>query len=209
MAAHQAPPSLGFSRQEYWSGLPFPSPMHESEKWKWSRSERSIVTPQSRWQDVQAIYWVKCLQRIKKRQSRAGGVKLLTTMQVWHLWKERGKEGGSDRKSLCLQHCSEEAVADWWGALNKVCPLEESYMGWNGGPALVPLPCSVIAESSLERPWSWCEFCGRSKGWKLSASYILCSVFSWNEISAVHFCGCYGGDSLAGEMVRIRLANKE
>ena len=31
MAAHQAPPSLGFSRQEYWSGLPFPSPMHESE----------------------------------------------------------------------------------------------------------------------------------------------------------------------------------
>ena len=38
MAAHQAPPSLGLSRQEHWSGLPFPSPMHESEKWKWSRS---------------------------------------------------------------------------------------------------------------------------------------------------------------------------
>ena len=31
-AAHQAPPSLGFSMQEHWSGLPFPSPMHESEK---------------------------------------------------------------------------------------------------------------------------------------------------------------------------------
>ena len=30
-AAHQAPPSLGFSRQEHWSGLPFPSPMQESE----------------------------------------------------------------------------------------------------------------------------------------------------------------------------------
>ena len=29
--AHQIPPSLGFSRQEHWSGLPFPSPMHESE----------------------------------------------------------------------------------------------------------------------------------------------------------------------------------
>ena len=24
--AHQAPPSMGFSRQESWSGLPFPSP---------------------------------------------------------------------------------------------------------------------------------------------------------------------------------------
>ena len=29
--SHQAPPSLGFSRQEHWSGLPFLSPMHESE----------------------------------------------------------------------------------------------------------------------------------------------------------------------------------
>ena len=36
-AAHQAPLSLRFSRQEHWNGLQFPSPMHESEKWKWSR----------------------------------------------------------------------------------------------------------------------------------------------------------------------------
>ena len=34
-------PSLGFSRQEHLSGLPFPSPMHKSEKWKWSRSVMS------------------------------------------------------------------------------------------------------------------------------------------------------------------------
>ena len=31
-AAPQAPPSLRFSRQDHWSGLPFPSPMHENEK---------------------------------------------------------------------------------------------------------------------------------------------------------------------------------
>ena len=30
--AHQAPLFMGFSRQKYLSGLPFPSPMHESEK---------------------------------------------------------------------------------------------------------------------------------------------------------------------------------
>ena len=41
-AAYQAPPSLGFSRQEHWSGLPFLSPMHESEKWKWSHSVVSV-----------------------------------------------------------------------------------------------------------------------------------------------------------------------
>ena len=45
MAAHQAPPSLGFSRQEHWSRLPPPSPVHESEKWKWSRS---VVSDSSR-----------------------------------------------------------------------------------------------------------------------------------------------------------------
>ena len=44
-AAHQAPLSLGFSRQEHWSGLPVPSPMHESEKWKWSCS---VVSDSSR-----------------------------------------------------------------------------------------------------------------------------------------------------------------
>ena len=41
MAAHQAPLSLGFSRQEHWSGLPFPSPMHESE----SESEAAQSCP--------------------------------------------------------------------------------------------------------------------------------------------------------------------
>ena len=49
-AAHQAPPALGFSRQGHWSGLPFPSPMHESEKGKWSRS---VVSNSSRPQGLQ------------------------------------------------------------------------------------------------------------------------------------------------------------
>ena len=32
-AAYQAPPSMGFSRQKYWSGVPLPSP-------KWSHAEQ-------------------------------------------------------------------------------------------------------------------------------------------------------------------------
>ena len=28
-AAYQVPPSMGFSRQEYWSGMPLPSPPSE------------------------------------------------------------------------------------------------------------------------------------------------------------------------------------
>ena len=31
MAAHQAPPALGFSRQEHWSGLPLPSLVQHEE----------------------------------------------------------------------------------------------------------------------------------------------------------------------------------
>ena len=36
-AAHQASPSMGFSRQEYWSGVPLPSP-------PWSRSYSFMIT---------------------------------------------------------------------------------------------------------------------------------------------------------------------
>ena len=43
-AAHQAPPSLGFSRQEHWSGSPFPSPMHACMLSCFSRV-RLCVTP--------------------------------------------------------------------------------------------------------------------------------------------------------------------
>ena len=32
-------------RQEHWNGLPFPSPVHESKKWKWSRSVVSDSSP--------------------------------------------------------------------------------------------------------------------------------------------------------------------
>ena len=37
--AHQAPPSMGFSRQEYWSGVPLPSP-----EWTWKQSKTQILT---------------------------------------------------------------------------------------------------------------------------------------------------------------------
>ena len=50
--AHQVPLSLGFSRQEHWSGLPFPSPMHESEK---SKGSCSVVSDSQRPHGLQPI----------------------------------------------------------------------------------------------------------------------------------------------------------
>ena len=40
--AYQAPPSMGFSRQQYWSGVPLPSPNHFAMK---QQIPRSVVTP--------------------------------------------------------------------------------------------------------------------------------------------------------------------
>ena len=39
-AAYQAPPSLGFSRQEHWSGLPFPSP---KDTYRWLIKHKNIL----------------------------------------------------------------------------------------------------------------------------------------------------------------------
>ena len=45
-------PSLGFVRQEHWSGSPFPSPVHASEKGKGSRS---VVSDSSRPHGLQPL----------------------------------------------------------------------------------------------------------------------------------------------------------
>ena len=44
-AAHQTPPSMGFSRQEYRSGVPLPSPIEGSRTLLFESRERSIFQP--------------------------------------------------------------------------------------------------------------------------------------------------------------------
>ena len=77
-AANQASPSLGFSWQEHWSGLPFPSPMHESEKWS-----RSVMSNSSDPMDcsppgssVHGIFQARILERVaisfSRESSRSG-----------------------------------------------------------------------------------------------------------------------------------------
>ena len=57
-ATHQAPPSMGFSRQEYWSGVPLPSPEPSLSTWQlspWSEKQLkcyisvsfSLIIPQN------------------------------------------------------------------------------------------------------------------------------------------------------------------
>ena len=60
--AHQAPPSMGFSRQESWSGLPFPSPMAESKA------------------ELKSL-----LRRVKEESERAGLRLNIKKLRSWHL----------------------------------------------------------------------------------------------------------------------------
>ena len=41
--AYQAPPSMGFSRQEYWSGLPFPSARSKRLLISWLQSPSAVI----------------------------------------------------------------------------------------------------------------------------------------------------------------------
>ena len=52
-AAYQAPPSVGFPRQEYWTGVPFPSPDGESSHGQKKKRQScvSIKLYKGRWHD--------------------------------------------------------------------------------------------------------------------------------------------------------------
>ena len=91
MAAHQAPLSLGFSRQEQWSGLPFPSPMHESEKWKWSRS---VMSDSSRPHGLQPTRLLRPWDFPGK--STGVGCHYWSNRQIW-LWSTKWSRAKANR----------------------------------------------------------------------------------------------------------------
>ena len=72
--AYQAPQSMEFSRQEYWSGLPFPSPGESSQPrdWTWVSpiaGRRFTVSAtreaQQCWGEVQTSQWCPVIESLK------------------------------------------------------------------------------------------------------------------------------------------------
>ena len=64
---HRRPPtrlpqSLGFSRQEHWSGLPFPSPMHESEVTQSCQTLRDLMDCSLPGSSVHRIFQARVLE---------------------------------------------------------------------------------------------------------------------------------------------------
>ena len=95
-----APPSLGFSRQEHWSWVPFPSPMHESEKWKWSRS---VVSDSSRPHGLQPTRLLHLWDFLGK-STGVGCHCLLRSLPLW---------GGKRRRQRVKENPLPRPVLSW------------------------------------------------------------------------------------------------
>ena len=96
MEAHQIPPSLGFSRQEHWSGLPFPSPTHENEEWKWSRS---VVSDSSRPHGLQHTRLL-CPWDFPGKSTGVGCHCLLRPACIVTKWISSSTEGNHEMRSV-------------------------------------------------------------------------------------------------------------
>ena len=107
MAAHQAPLFLGLSRQEHWSGLPFPSPMHKSEKWKWSHSVMSDSSQPPGLQSTRLMGFA--------RQKYWSGLPL-PSLPEFLAFIVKDFLDGSDGKAFCLQ-CGRPRFDPWVGKI--------------------------------------------------------------------------------------------
>ena len=107
-----SPVLLGFSRQEHWSGLPFPSPMHESEKWKWSHS---VVSDSQRPHGLQPIRLLRPWDFPGK--STAVGCHGLLQYHCYRLLLLKVREMGGQGWWKSFHHRRKEQVADKYSFL--------------------------------------------------------------------------------------------
>ena len=90
-AAHQAPPCLGFSRQEHWSGLPLPSPIRESEKCTQScptLSDPKDCSPPG--SSILGIFQARVLEWGAIAPDRMAAIKKSTNNKCWREYEEKG-----------------------------------------------------------------------------------------------------------------------
>ena len=110
IAAHQAPPSMGFSRQEYWSGLPLPSPPRNIEKDKRNRSQ---VEDQETYFETDYILHARIFPGgsvVKNLPANARD-----TGSIPGLGRSLGEGNGNPLQCSCLENPRDGGA--WWAAI--------------------------------------------------------------------------------------------
>ena len=97
-AAHQAPPSMGFSRQEYWSGVPLPSPMTLYRKQYSRPSPQNEKCKKAKWLSKEALQIAE-----KRREAKGKGEK----ERYIHLNAEFQKTAKRDKKVFLSDQCKD------------------------------------------------------------------------------------------------------
>ena len=92
--------SVEFSRPEYWSGLPFPSPRHESEKWK---GNCSVVSDSSRLHGLQPTRLLRLWDFPGK--STGVGCHCLRQRQLFVTLWTMACQASSESSGVCSSSC--------------------------------------------------------------------------------------------------------
>ena len=145
MAAHWAPPPLGFSGQGHWSGLPFPSPIHERK----SESEVAQSCPtlwRRRWHPTPVLL-----------PGKPHGQRSLEGCSPWDRW-------GSDTTKWLHFHFSLSCIGEGNGNPLQCSCLENPRDGKPGGlPSMAShrvghdwsdLAAAAAAARLLVTPWT-------------------------------------------------------
>ena len=82
-AAYQAPPSMGFSRQEYWSGVPLPSPMTNLD----SVLKRKEITLLTKVQIVKALVFPVVMYGCESWTMKKAEHQRIDAFELWLLEK--------------------------------------------------------------------------------------------------------------------------
>ena len=132
-AAYQAPPPMGFSRQEYWSGVPSPFPLHPLHSCSFYPTPPCTTTEDNE----------KCLQTLLRVPWGPGGHNNCSWLRT------RFRPTGALRRRIyhkrgagyCLSRCLEPAFP-WALTLLSYRLPKPLLLGWES--ALFSLPCKVL-----------------------------------------------------------------
>ena len=104
--AHQAPPSMGFSRQEYYSGLPFPTPGNLPDPVIKSMRSRPLASPALACRFfMTSATWEGPPKKRWKEENLGDGREMKK--------EEKEKEGGGERR-----RGNKANRLGWWDALS-------------------------------------------------------------------------------------------